>query len=160
MSGVLASSHWPALGPTPSTKAATRVAGMQRNTTVPATLTLACPVASPAWAVTLEPLYAALAKERQREAGELFGRGKEQLVADRPQANKPAPKARDQAAKAVGGSGRNVSKVRIGTLRRRRDYRVCRAFWLRIASVGPLPTKARRVAGMSWVLAARPLLAA
>ena len=63
-------------------------------------------------ALALEPLYAALAKERQREGAKLgnaIARGNDvnEVVADRPQ-----PKARDQAARAVGGSGRGVSKAK------------------------------------------------
>jgi protein gp37 len=62
----------------------------------------------------LEPIYAALAKEKQRAAGgDVVGRQKdgEPLKANRPQA-KPAPQAREQAAKAIGGSARGVQKAK------------------------------------------------
>lgn len=62
-------------------------------------------------ALALEPIYAGLAKERQREHGKTApGKPKETLVADLPQVT--TSKARDQAAKAVGGSGRGVSKAK------------------------------------------------
>ena len=56
-------------------------------------------------ALALEPIYAALAKERQGERTDL--KPKANIVADRRQS-----KASEQAAKAVGGSGRGVSKAK------------------------------------------------
>jgi hypothetical protein len=63
-------------------------------------------------ALELEPFYAAEAKERQREHGKTApGRSKETLQADRPEVF-PVPQARDQVAKATGGSGRSVQKAK------------------------------------------------
>ena len=62
----------------------------------------------------LEPLFAEVAKERQRESGGArWKTGAEQgkaVKADLPEANKPwQEQAREQVAKAVGAKGRNVS---------------------------------------------------
>jgi protein gp37 len=61
-------------------------------------------------ALELEPIYAAEAKERQRaHGGTAPGKPKETLPADRP---KVISDARDEAAHAIGGAGRNVSKAK------------------------------------------------
>jgi DNA methylase/Putative RNA methylase family UPF0020 len=59
-------------------------------------------------ALDLEPMYAAQAKERQREAGRVSGNG----VAGLPQAIGGTGKARDRAAAAVGASGRGVGQAK------------------------------------------------
>ena len=62
-------------------------------------------------ALALEPLYAEEATKRKEQAGREHGRGQEKVVADLPQP-KPAPKARDKAAKVTKASGRAVGQAK------------------------------------------------
>lgn len=63
-----------------------------------------------ALAYKLKPMYAEAAKKRQREhGGTAPGKPKETLVANSPQVSEHERKSREQAAKAVGSSGRSVS---------------------------------------------------
>jgi protein gp37/ParB-like chromosome segregation protein Spo0J len=66
-----------------------------------------------ALAVDLEAIYAAEAKERQRESGEQYGRG-EKVEARLPQPleSKTLPQARDLAAQQVGASPRYVQEAK------------------------------------------------
>ena len=63
----------------------------------------------------LEPLFAAAGKERQRAAGAMYGAGhskngsQKEVRADLPEASTEGWRSREQAAKAVGAKGRNVS---------------------------------------------------
>lgn len=65
-------------------------------------------------ALRIEEHLAAAAKERQREAGASAapGRPAEKLVAGLPQVSTEQKKSREQAAKAVGASGRAVSQAK------------------------------------------------
>lgn len=64
-------------------------------------------------AAELEPMYAEAARERQREGGREHGRGQEEKVmANSPQPIPEETKSREQAAKAVGASGRSVSDAK------------------------------------------------
>ena len=63
----------------------------------------------------LEPLFAAAGKEWQRAAGAMYGAGhskngsQKEVRADLPEASTEGWRSREQAAKAVGAKGRNVS---------------------------------------------------
>ena len=62
-------------------------------------------------AAELEPMFAADAKRRQKQAGKEHGRG--QKVKEKiPEAIQPQPQAREQAAKAVGVNDRYVSDAK------------------------------------------------
>jgi len=66
-------------------------------------------------ALEIEKHYAKEAKERQVAAGKEYGKGAEhktKVKAKLPEPIKQEPQARDQASKAVGVSGRNVSKAK------------------------------------------------
>jgi len=60
----------------------------------------------------LEPLYAAEAKERQREAGKQYGRGKEKVPQKVAEPKKNEGEARDKAAKAAKTNRQYVSDVK------------------------------------------------
>ncbi len=61
-------------------------------------------------AVDLKKKFTVEAKEKQREAGKEYGEKhpKQELVAESPQALKPAPKSRDRAAQIMHVSARGV----------------------------------------------------
>ncbi len=61
-------------------------------------------------AVDLKKKFTVEAKEKQREAGKEYGEKhpKQELVAESPQALKPAPKSRDRAAQVMHVSARGV----------------------------------------------------